>query len=118
MVAAQIVREVATALVICYSDGTHAWSPVRLLTSEIIMPVTILKMPPPPRPPRGHAKALPCPDLNQPCRLRIGHLRTIYGLSHSSVYVHLKKGLLPPADGVIGGRQYWRPETIKNHLAK
>lgn len=82
------------------------------------MPVTILKMAQPRARHRGHAKALPCPDLNQPLRLRIGHLQTLYGVSPSTVYVYLKKGLIPPADGVIAGRQYWRTDTIKNDLEK
>lgn len=84
------------------------------LTSEIIMVVIFNQH----KHTRGHAKALPIPDLNQPCRLRVGHLQTLYGLSHSAIYEHLKKGLIPPADGVIGGRQYWRTDTIKNDLAK
>ena len=65
---------------------------------------------------RGHSKALPRIDLNQPGRLRVGHLMTFYGLSHSSVYAHLRKKLLPPPDGVVAGRSYWRTETIKAHL--
>ena len=68
--------------------------------------------------PRGHSKALARVDLDQPGRLRIGHVMTYYGLSHSSVYAHLKKNLLPPPDGVVAGRPYWRTETIKAHLQK
>ncbi len=67
---------------------------------------------------RGHSKALPQVDLNQPGRLRIGHLMTFYGLSHSSVYVHIKKKLLPQPDGQVAGRPYWRTETIKADLQK
>lgn len=65
---------------------------------------------------RGHARALPVPDLNQPGRLRVGHLMTLYGMSHSALYANLKKHLLPPSDGRVGKRQYWKPETIKAHL--
>jgi hypothetical protein len=65
---------------------------------------------------RGHAKALPPVDLSQPGRLRIGHLETYYNLSHSAVYVHLRKGLIPPPDGRVGSRPYWKPATIKAHL--
>ncbi len=67
---------------------------------------------------RGHAKALPRPDLNVPGRLRVGHLMTVYGLSHSCVYAHLDKRLLPQHDGVVAGRRYWRTETIKADLEK
>jgi hypothetical protein len=67
---------------------------------------------------RGHCKALPRVDLNQPIRLRIGHLMTYYDLSHSAVYVHIKNHLIPPADGKIGGRQYWLASTIRDDLEK
>lgn len=70
----------------------------------------------PPSSKRGHSQPLPKPDLNQPGRLRVGHLMTFYDISHSSVYSHLKKKLLPPPDGVVAGRPYWRTETIKSHL--
>ena len=67
---------------------------------------------------RGHSKARPRIDLNQPGRLYVGHLMTFYGLSHSSVYAHLHKELLPPPDGVIGRRSYWLTSTIKADLEK
>ena len=70
------------------------------------------------KPQVGHSKALPRIDLNQPGRLRVGHLMTFYGLSHSSVYAHLKKGLLPPPDGVICRRSYWLTSTIKADLER
>lgn len=71
------------------------------------------------KPSRGHSKALPPVDLDNPhLRLRIGHLMTFYNLSHSSVHVYLNKGLIPPADGVIRGRRYWHTDTIKNDLEK
>jgi hypothetical protein len=81
------------------------------------MSVNIITMSQPPVRQRGHAKALPCPDLNQPLRLRVGHLQTLYGLSHSAVYVHLKKGLIPPNDGAVGRRRYWRTDTIRAALS-
>ena len=68
--------------------------------------------------PRGHSKALARVDLSQPGRLRVGHLMTFYGLSHSSVYSHLKRNLLPGPDGVVAGRPYWRTDTIKADLEK
>ncbi len=67
---------------------------------------------------RGHSKALPRVDLNQPARLKVGHLMTLYGLSHSSVYTHLRKKLIPAPDGVIGRRSYWRTDTIRNDLER
>jgi hypothetical protein len=82
------------------------------------MAITILKAAEPRTYPRGHAKPLPRPDLNVPGRLRVGHLMTLYGLSHSSVYAHIDKLLLPPHDGVVAGRRYWRTETIKADMEK
>lgn len=66
----------------------------------------------------GHSKALPRVDLNQPARLKIGHLMTLYGLSHSSIYTYLRKKLIPAPDGVIRGRPYWRTDTIREDLEK
>lgn len=67
---------------------------------------------------RGHSKALPPVDLNQPGRLRIGHLRTYFGISHSSVYTYIRRGVISPPDGRVAGRPYWKTETIKADLAK
>ena len=82
------------------------------------MAITILNAAVPRTVPRGHAKALPRPDLNAPGRCRVGHLMTIYDMSHSSVYAHLKLKLLPQPDGYVARRPYWRSETIKADLQK
>ena len=70
------------------------------------------------KPNRGHSKALPRVDLQIPARLYIGHLQSYYNLSHSGVYFQLGRGLIPPADGRIGKRQYWRTSTILKDLEK
>lgn len=67
---------------------------------------------------RGHCKSLPAPDLNTPVRLRIGHLLTLYGVSHSTFYRHQRKLLIPPPDGVVVARPFWRSATIKADLEK
>jgi hypothetical protein len=82
------------------------------------MAITILKAAEPRKPQRGHAKALPRPDLNVTGRCRVGHLITVYDLSASSVYAHLKLKLLPQPDGYVAGRPYWRNETIKADLER
>lgn len=70
-----------------------------------------------PKKSQGHSKALPVTvDMNQPGRLRIGHLLTIYAVSHSSFYSHVKAGLIPQADGKDGGRPWWKTSTIRDHL--
>ncbi len=67
---------------------------------------------------RGHSKCLPLPNLAVPGRLRIGHLMTAYGLSHSSVYAHLQRKWIPAPDGKIGSRPYWLTKTIQEDLDK
>jgi len=62
----------------------------------------------------GHAKPLPILlDLSQPGRLRIGHLMTLFGLSHASVHKRLRDGGLPRADGKDGRRSYWKTSTVR-----
>ena len=85
-----------------------------LIFGEIHMSVLIVSK----KPQTGHSRALPRVDLDQPGRLRVGHLMTLYGLSHSSIYAHLRRQTLPPPDGVIANRPYWRTETIKADLQK
>lgn len=82
------------------------------------MVIKIIGAAEPRKPQRGHAKALPLPDLNAPGRLRVGHLLSAYGLSHSTLYSHLKLKLLPQPDGYVARRPYWRTETIKADLEK
>lgn len=54
----------------------------------------------------SHTKSRPiatiCFDPDKPSRLRTGHLMTIYGLSHSGLYKHLKEGRIPAPDGYYG----------------
>src|SRR5689334_983532 len=63
---------------------------------------------------RGHSKQLRITiDLNQPGRLRIGHLLTLLAVSHSKFYELRRRGAIPPPDGKDGARPYWRTCTIK-----
>ena len=78
------------------------------------MAITIIK----PKRSRGHAKALPCNSLDQPGRLYVGHLETLYNISHSTVYTHVRKKIIPPPDGRVGKRPFWKPSTIKADLEK
>jgi len=82
------------------------------------MAIQIIGAAEPRKPQRGHAKTLPRPDLNAPGRLRVGHLLSVYGVSHSTLYAHLKLKLLPQPDGYVAGRPYWRSETIKVDLER
>ncbi len=70
------------------------------------------------KPSLGHSKSLPVPDFQTPGRLRIGHLMTVYRLSHSSVYTYLKRKWIPAPDGKIGSRPYWLTKTILEDLER
>jgi predicted DNA-binding transcriptional regulator AlpA len=67
----------------------------------------------------GHSKALPVTvDLQNIGRLRIGHLMTLFSISHSTLYNRIKAGLIPKPDGTDGSRPFWNTSTIKAALEK
>lgn len=67
--------------------------------------------------PSGHSKALPVHniDFNSPGRLRVGHLLTLFSVSHSGLYAHLGTRY-PLPDGKDGGRPYWNIRTVRDFL--
>lgn len=74
--------------------------------------------PPKPKKP-GHSRPLPVLlDLNQPGWLRVGHLLTLFSISHATLYNRIKQGILPQPDGYDGSKPYWKTETIKKLLEK
>jgi predicted DNA-binding transcriptional regulator AlpA len=68
----------------------------------------------------GHSKALPvaCIDLQQAGRLRVGHLLTLFSVSHSTLYNRIRSGQIPQPDGVDGTRPFWKTETVRHALQK
>lgn len=62
----------------------------------------------------GHAKPLPFnkADLVKPGRLKPGHLMTLFGISHSTLYKRRADGLIPPPDLKEYGRPLWFTSTI------
>jgi hypothetical protein len=66
----------------------------------------------------GHSKALPIAgiDLQQPGRLRAGHLMTLFSVSHSTLYNRIRTGLIPKPDGTDGARPYWKTDTVRKAL--
>ncbi len=63
---------------------------------------------------QGHAKPLPLTlDLNQPGRLRVGHLMNLFSISHATLYARLMTGSLPKPDGRDGKRPYWKTSTVR-----
>ena len=62
----------------------------------------------------GHAKPLAIDKsaLLKPGRLKPGHLMTLYGISHSTLYKRRADGLIPPPDLTEYGRPLWFTHTI------
>lgn len=58
----------------------------------------------------------PVIDLNGLGRLRTAHVLALCGISHSTLYVRLKKRAFPSPDGVDGGMNYWNTKTIREFL--
>ena len=65
----------------------------------------------------GHSKALPLHniDFTKPGRLRVGHLLTLFSVSHSGFYAHLGTRY-PAPDGKDGGRPYWKTSSVRDFL--
>lgn len=61
-------------------------------------------------------KPLPMP-LDQPGRLRLGHLMYLYGCTHTTIYNKIKRGTIPPPDD-HDPRPYWLTSTILPHFQK
>jgi predicted DNA-binding transcriptional regulator AlpA len=83
-------------------------------------PVIEAKMPSTASRKSGHSKALSTAniDLEQPGRLRTGHLMTLFSVSHSTLYNRIRAGTLPKPDGTDGTRPYWNTQTIRQTLQK
>lgn len=70
-------------------------------------------------PRKGHTRPRqPTISLDQPGRLRIAHVIALFGISHSSLYMGMRKGRYPKPDGYDGSIPYFNTETIRNYLAK
>lgn len=65
-----------------------------------------------------HTRARPLGgiDLRQPGRLRVGHLLTLFSVSHSTLYSHIKAGRIPKPDGDDGTRPFWLTSTVAKAL--
>ena len=66
----------------------------------------------------GHARpmALTFVDLSKPGRIRVGHMMTLFSVSHSTFYKRIEKGLIPEPDGRDGSRPFWLTETVAKAL--
>ena len=65
-----------------------------------------------------HTRARPLGgiDLRQPGRLRVGHLLTLFSVSHSTLYSHIRSGKIPKPDGEDGTRPFWLTSTVAKAL--
>jgi predicted DNA-binding transcriptional regulator AlpA len=69
------------------------------------------------KPQRGHVlPRAPQIDIRTPGRLRTAHVLAILSISHSTLYNRLRGGTVPPPDGRDGGQNFWRTETILDHI--
>jgi hypothetical protein len=57
-------------------------------------------------------------DLNQPGRLRTGHVLALCGISDTTLYARVKAGTFPPPDGKDGDRNYWDTGTMRRYLER
>jgi hypothetical protein len=65
----------------------------------------------------GHTKAVaPTISLDQPGRLRVAHLMSLLGVSHSTLYEGMKRKRYPEPDGWDGKIPYWNTHTLKHFL--
>lgn len=65
----------------------------------------------------GHSKPLPITvNLDQPGRLRIGHLMNLFAIGHTTLYSRVRAGVLPKPDGRDGKRPYWNTSTVRSYL--
>jgi hypothetical protein len=64
--------------------------------------------------PQGHCKplAFDVADLHKPGRLRVGHLLTLFAVSHSTFYKYQAAGLIPKPDGHEFKRPFWFTSTV------
>lgn len=91
------------------------------LPRRCTMALTIIRVPSPsgkkPKKANGHTKAVaPTISLDQPGRLRVAHVLSIYGISHSTLYAGLKRKRYPKPDGYDGVMPYWMTSTIRQSL--
>ena len=84
------------------------------------MPVIINKTPAKQRqkPQRGHSSVLELPDLTSPGFLYRGHLMGLFGVSHTTLGIHIQRQIIPPPDGRMGTKPYWKKSTILAFLDK
>jgi predicted DNA-binding transcriptional regulator AlpA len=65
----------------------------------------------------GNTKPLPVLlSLDQPGRLRTGHLLTLLSITSPTLYKRINAGVIPKPDG-NDGRPFWLTSTVRAYLA-
>ena len=65
----------------------------------------------------GHTKAeAPTISLDQPGRLRVAHVMSLLGVSHSTLYEGIRRKRYPEPDGRDRKIPYWNTATIKHFM--
>lgn len=74
-----------------------------------------VKSEPKAKPRNGHTRpmTLTFVDLSKPGRIRIGHMMTLFSVSHSTLYKRIESSVIPKPDGKDGKRPYWLHETVR-----
>lgn len=63
------------------------------------------------------------PPLDQPGRLRKGHLMVLFSIGSTTLFNRIKNGTLPAPDGHDGYvgrwlRPYWNTSTVRQYLGQ
>lgn len=67
----------------------------------------------------GHTRPqAPTLSLDQPGRLRVAHLLSVFGVAHSTLYHGIQMKRYPKPDGYDGKMPYWKTETIREFLGR
>ena len=65
----------------------------------------------------GHTRPkAPIISLDQPGRLRVAHVLSLLGISHSHFYSQKRMGRYPQPDGRDGNMPFWNTATLKAFL--
>lgn len=67
----------------------------------------------------GHAKPLSIIFIELSAngmKVRVGQMMTYFGVSHSTLYDHVRAGLIPSPDGYDNRRPFWYTETIRSAI--
>lgn len=65
-----------------------------------------------------HTRARPLTgiDMSSSVRLRVGHMLTLFSISHSTLYTRMAAGQIPKPDGRDGKRPYWSAAKVQVFL--